>query len=223
MMSVIRYSARDYRRKEIEHRLIERVYWEAAAEDLSVHSAEPAYLEEREAGGEREAREFPVLGETVSNPKQVLILLLKSYNMLSDEFVLRAAPLLGIGGEELLHLVDELRSMRIEQDSHIRNFRERIYCQYYRCKTFMRRYHAAPEGSNRKALLQRRLERAEKRLKNMKDYYKTLKTGASNRQIAKLLGVPKGTVDSNLSAIKRNERDGDGEAPAPVRRRRPRR
>jgi transposase len=58
--------------------------------------------------------------------------------------------------------------------------------------------------------MQKRLERAEKRLGNMKKTLKNLKGGASNRQVAKILGVPKGTIDSNIHAAKYKPDTGRG-------------
>jgi DNA-directed RNA polymerase specialized sigma24 family protein len=196
IMSLVRYSAREYQRREVEHRCIERIYWEAAAKDMAVHSEEPAYWDEEER--------FSEIGEKpVANPRQALILLLKSYNMVSDEFIARAAPALGIDSNKLFHLVEELRGMRFNRDAEIRAFRDRISSQFFRCQSFARQMLAAPEGSPRRLILQQRLARAEQRLENMKNYFKGFKSGASNRQIAEILGIPKGTVDSNLYAAKK--------------------
>ena len=196
IMSVVRYSANEYQHRETEHRCIERIYWEAAAKDMAVHSEEPAYWGEEEP--------FSEIGEKpIANPRQALILLLKSYNMVSDEFIARAAPALGIDTNELFRLVEALRGMRFNRDAAIREFRNRIDSQFYRCLSFERRMLSAPDGSPRRRLLHERLARAEKRLQNMQNYFKGFKSSASNRQIAEILGIPKGTVDSNLFAAKK--------------------
>jgi hypothetical protein len=49
-----------------------------------------------------------------------------------------------------------------------------------------------------------RLERARKRLANMRKRFKLLRPDPSNQQLAQVLGLPKGTIDSNLFAIKTN-------------------
>jgi hypothetical protein len=191
--ALVKLSSREFRQREKEHRLIEQTYWNAAAEDLSVHSYEPEYL--RDVGQKRPFR-------SITNPRQALILLLKSYGLVSEEFIDRAAPAIGMSKETLIRLVDNLRSIRFEQDLIITNLKERIYGQYFRCKTFERRRNASQEGSSRFFVMQKRLERAEKRLKNMKKALRAIKTGASNRQVARILGVPKGTIDSNIYAVK---------------------
>jgi DNA-directed RNA polymerase specialized sigma24 family protein len=214
--SMVRYSAREYQRREMEHRIVEHIYWEAASEEFAVHSREPVYLGEVEPPPAK-------IREPVNNPRQVLILLLKSYSFISDEFILQAAPAVGLSGDALLRMVDELRHIRFEHDAEVRGFRDRIYCQFFRCKTFERRRNAAPEGSTQRTVLQHRLERAKSRLANMQKYYKTIKVGASNQQIARLLNIPKGTVDSNLFAAKSGIDEDEGGDPAPAGKRRRRR
>jgi biotin operon repressor len=191
IVALIKLTSKEFRLLEKEHRLIERTYWDTAAEDMSVHTAEPEYLSDT-------ARPF----RPVANPRQALILLLKSYSFVSEEFIARAAPAIGMSREALIKMVDKLRSIRFEQDLAIRNMKERIYGQYFRCKTFERRRNATQEGSARYCVMQKRLERAEQRLENMKKALKAAKTGASNRQVARILGVSKGTIDSNIFAVK---------------------
>jgi hypothetical protein len=191
--TLVRLGSKEFRQLEIEHRLIERTYWGAATEDMFVRNPEPDYLAEF-------VPKKPF--RPVTNPRQALILLLKSYNLISDDFIARAAPAIGMSKETLMQLIENLRAMRFEQDLEIRSLRERIYGQYFRCKSFERRRNSSPEGSPRYFVMQRRLERAEKRLRNMKKALKAIKSGASNRQVARILGVPKGTIDSNIHAVK---------------------
>jgi biotin operon repressor len=191
--TLVRLGSKEFRRMEIEHRLIERTYWGAAAEDMFVRNPELDYLVEF-------VPKKPF--RPVTNPRQALILLLKSYNFISDDFIARAAPAIGMSKETLMQLIENLRAMRFEQDLEIRNLRERIYGQYFRCRSFERRRNASPEGSPRYFIMQKRLERAEKRLRNMKKALKAIKSGASNRQVARILGVSKGTIDSNIHAVK---------------------
>jgi hypothetical protein len=198
MGTLVRLSAKEFRLLEKEHRLIERTYWGATAADMFVRNPEPDYLSESTP-----QRSF----RSVANPRQALILLLKSYSCVSEDFIARAAPAIGMNKETLIQLVENLRSMRFEQDLEIRSLRERIYGQYFRCKTFEHRRNALPEGTSRHYMMQKRLERAEKRLKNMKKTLKAIKSGASNRQVARILGVSKGTIDSAIHAVKYRPED----------------
>jgi hypothetical protein len=202
--SLIRFSAREYRIVEREHHIIEQTYWNVATEDMAVRDPEPEYLA-------TQTRPKPF--RPVANPRQALILLLKSYCFVSDDFIARAAPAIGMQKEELIQMVETLRNIRFEQDLEIRDLRERIYGQFFRCKTFECRRDASVEGSSRYYVMQKRLERAEKRLENMKKALKTIKSGASNRQVAGILGVSKGAVDSNIHAVKYKSNDEPGKEP----------
>jgi hypothetical protein len=106
--ALVRLSAKEFRQMEKEHRLIERTYWDAAAEDMFVRNSEPDYLSES-------VPKAPF--RPVTNPRQALILLLKSYSFISDDFIARAAPAIGMSKEALMQLVENLRAMRFEQDS----------------------------------------------------------------------------------------------------------
>jgi hypothetical protein len=50
--------------------------------------------------------------------------------------------------------------------------------------------------------MEERLERARKRYKAMRKRLGGIRMNASNRIVAEVLGIPKGTVDSGLFAIK---------------------
>jgi hypothetical protein len=194
--AMVRLSSKEHRLRENEHWLTEKTYWCAASDELEVHSREPDYVAEL-------VRDAPPFRQ-ISNPRQALILLLKSYNFVDEEYLERAAPAVGVNKETLSGMVENLRVLRINQDAASREMKERVYCQYFRCKTFERRMNAAYIHSPRHSALKKRLERAEQRLKNMKKALNALKTGASNREVAHILGLSKGTVDSSLHAVKGN-------------------
>jgi hypothetical protein len=137
----------------------------------------------------------------VHNPKQVLALLLKSYHYLSDDFLQRAAPALGMDVDKLRGMVDEIRNHRLAEEEKIRMFRERVYCQFYRCIAFEKRLISLPPGSGMREKMRAKAERARKRLRSMRKTLAGMKVEASNWQIAHVMGVSKGTVDSNLYTL----------------------
>jgi hypothetical protein len=197
LSTMIRYSSREYRFIEADHYTSERSYWNASMPDMEVHSREPEYAEAPEYP-ETTAKVF----RPVENPRQVLLLLLKSYFFVSDDYIEKAAPAIGIKRETLKHLVNNLRQLRHEREEEHEGLKERIYSQYYRCITFERRLNSAVPGSARYYTMRDRLERARKRLAAMRKRLGKIRVVASNRQVARILGVPKGTVDSNLHAAK---------------------
>jgi DNA-directed RNA polymerase specialized sigma24 family protein len=192
LATIVRRSLREFQFHDTEHRLSEQTYWDASCRELAVHSPEPEYLDSRRT------RPF----RPVNNRQQALLLLLKSYCFVSEEYITRAAPAIGIKKETLVRMIEELRKLRVGQDAQIRDLKEQIHAQYFRCITFEKRRNAAAVGSGRRLIMQDRLDRAEKRLASMRKRLQGIKAGASNQQVARVLGIPKGTVDSNLHAVR---------------------
>jgi hypothetical protein len=174
---------------------MESACWDARTTDMMVCSSESEYAEEDDEEPER-------ILPPVSNPRQVLVLLLKSYYYVSEDFISRIAPAIGIETEKLTKMIDLLRKRRLERDEHIRELRERLHSQYYRCITFERRLLAAAEGSSREAAMRRCLTKSKQRLTAIRNRLRTIRLDATNRQVAEILGVPKGTIDSSLFAVK---------------------
>jgi hypothetical protein len=188
--ALISWSFREYRVRTENHGIVEDAFWKAQARDLSLRDQEPDYAEERPAPK-------PLL-----QARPVLMLLLKSYYFISDDFASRAAPALGLSKEELLQLIGDIRRQRLKRESAVHDLQERIHCQYYRCISFEKRLQAAPEGSPQEETLLLRLERGKKRLASMRKRLSNIRLGASNSQVAQVLNIPKGTVDSSLAALK---------------------
>ncbi|MDR1955867.1 MAG: hypothetical protein LBQ30_03335 [Treponema sp.] len=195
MASIVYWSAREYRSREVNHNIIEHAFWEARAEDMHPCESEPDYLEP-----------LPAL-KPVTNPRQTLILSLKSYFFMSEDYISRIAPAIGIAKEQLQYLIDEVRKRRIARDEEIRGLRERIQDQYYRCMVFEKKLEATPKESCRYEKIKGQLERARTRYRTMKKRYASMSRHATNREIAEVLGLSKGAVDSSLYAIKQKARE----------------
>jgi DNA-directed RNA polymerase specialized sigma24 family protein len=196
--ALIRYSVKEYRSREADRRAAEYSAWTIRtsefpswnrADNVLAAEAEPEYGRQRQ----------PAL---VSNPRQILILLLKSYYFVSDDFAARAAPILGMEKETVKELLDRLRKKRIKRDEAIRHFQERIHCQFYRCITYESRLCAIPADLVCHAKMKIRLERARRRLAAMKKRLAGIRMEATNRQISEILGVSKGAVDASLHALR---------------------
>ncbi|MDR1029987.1 MAG: hypothetical protein LBL76_03840 [Treponema sp.] len=197
--SLVYWSAREYRSRQAAHDLTEYAFWEARAEDMNFCESDPVYLEP-----------LPAI-KPVSNPRQILILLLKTYCFLSDDHISRIAPAIGIEKAQLRHLIDELRKRRLERDEERRGLNERTQCQYYRCIVFEKKLEAALEGSIQYEKIKGQMERAKTRYKTMRKRLASMSHYATNREIAEVLGIPKGTVDSSLYAIKRKNKQANPE------------
>ncbi|MDR0496394.1 MAG: hypothetical protein LBH42_02130 [Treponema sp.] len=189
---LIHSAAREYRCRETDHYMTEYVCWRARAEEMILHENEPEYEEEQ--------KEVCIPGDV--NPRQILFLLLKSYFFVSDEYVERVAQNIGIDFEMVKKMIDELRERRSVKEAQILDLRERLYCQHYRCLAYEKRLNAAQAGTDYYEKMKNRFERAKRRFLAMKKRLGGMRTAASNRMIAEVMGIPRGTVDSGLFAIK---------------------
>jgi DNA-directed RNA polymerase specialized sigma24 family protein len=196
--ALIRCSVKEYRSREADRRVTEYSAWtvrtselppQNPVDSLPVLEAEPEY-----GGG--------TTSTLINNPRQILILLLKSYYFVSDDFAARIAPVIGMKKETVQNLLDRLRKQRVQRDEAIRNLQERIHCQFYRCITFESRLRAMPADLACHEKMKARLERARLRLAAMKKRLAGIRRDATNRQIAEVMGISKGAVDSNLHALR---------------------
>jgi hypothetical protein len=198
--SLIRWGIREARARETDRHIVEYACWEAKAlDEAAVQEDEDVYSEPEPAFGE------------VSNPRQVLVLLLKSYHYMSSDFLERVSPALNIDAEKLKGLIDGLRELRLKREENIKALQERIYTQFYRCIVFEKKLRNAAPNSGRHEKLRIRLLRGRKRLQSMRDRLARMKTGASNRQVAQILESAKGTIDAHLFTVKGKLGDYAGE------------
>ncbi|GHV80289.1 hypothetical protein AGMMS49944_20800 [Spirochaetia bacterium] len=189
--SMVRWCSKEYRAREAEHQTAEYACWKARAQDDAACAEEEAVYLEPE----------PVF-DAVNNPRQILVLLLKSYHYMSADFLERISPALNMDPKKLGELVEGLRKLRLEREEGIRLLQERIHSQFYRCIIFERKLMKVSPNSGRHETLERCLVRGRKRLVSMRERLAGMKTGASNRQVAEILESKKGTVDAHLAAVK---------------------
>jgi hypothetical protein len=198
--SLVRWGIKESRSRNMERHIVEYACWEAKTRD------EAAVQEEEDVYNDPE----PAFGE-VANPRQVLVLLLKSYNYMSQDFLERASPALNIDQEKLKDLIDRLRELRLKRDENIRALQERIYTQFYRCIVIEKKLKNTVPNSGRHEKLQNRLIRGRLRLQSMRKRLSRMKTAASNRQVAQILESAKGTIDAHLFGVKGKYEEQTGE------------
>jgi hypothetical protein len=197
--SLVRWGIREINTRQTDRHISEYACWEAKAlDEVAVHEEEDLYNEPE-----------PPFKE-VANPRQVLVLLLKSYHYMSQDFLERISPALNIDIEKLRDLIDGLRNLRMKRDQDIRALQERIYTLFYRCRIFEKKLRIVGSDSWQYEKLQERLIRGRKRLQSMRDRLSKMKTAASNKQVAQILESTKGTIDSHVFRLKRNPEDSAG-------------
>jgi hypothetical protein len=193
--SLVYWGSKEYRALEMDHHVAEYTCWKAKAlDEAACHEEEDVYSELEPAFN------------SVSNPRQILVLLLKSYYYLSSNFLDRISPALNIDKEKLRQLIEGLRMLRLQREEEIRELRERIHSQFYRCMVFEKKLKLAPPNSCRHEKMQRCLVRGRKRLESMRKRLAGMKTVASNRQVAQILESAKGTIDAHLYTVKAKEK-----------------
>jgi hypothetical protein len=195
--ALVRYSTKEYRSRQIDHYITEYAAWTAHAQDLEVRSPNVEYLPKEDEKTFPRLQELPLL-----KSRQILLLILRSYFFVSDDFIERAAPFAGIEKEKLIEMIEKLRDLRSGRDEEIRLFQERITTQFYRCFTWENRLKGLSPGSSRYDRVQTRLEKAKKRLARMRVRFAGLKVDATHRQIAEVMGLSAGTVSSSLFSLK---------------------
>lgn len=191
--SIIHWSAKEYKLKEADHYVTEFACWKAKAEETLVCNAEPEYPDVKK-------QKTPT--KDIASPRQIVMLLLKSYYFISDDFLNRIAAGIGIEKESLRKMMDKLRKRRMIREKEIRDLQERIQCQYYRCLSLQYRLASAFPGTAHYEKIKNRLERARKRFFSMRKRLEGIRVDATNKQIAEIMGIPKGTVDSNLHTVR---------------------
>ena len=185
-------TAREYRAREADHKLTEYVCWQARAEEMKLFESEPEYKDH--------IYENPVI--KFLNPRQLLFLLLKSYYYATEEMLDYVAKVNVIKKSDIQQMIDKLRAMRSHRENAIRGLQDRIHLQHYRCLAYQKRMNHSQRGSDYYFLMESRFKRAVSRHHSMKKRLSSMRKAASNRMIAQVLGIPVGTVDSGLSAIK---------------------
>jgi len=189
--SMVRMTAKEFRAKKFRTYISEYAGWMSALPDMYTYEDPP---------------EYNCAEETVSpkpeKPRQLLILVLKCCCYVSDDFLERAAPRLGISAKELNRMVNLLKKLREKREQCNAYLQEKANYQFYRCIFYEKRLKTLPEDSIAAQRIKDRLERSRDRLANLRERLAKRLPDPSNSQIARLLGISKGTVDSVLYRLK---------------------
>ena len=197
--SILRASAREFRVRKITNSVTEYSAWSVQVPDMYVYEEAQVYSHDIT---ENILSKIAIAHKGRKNPKQILTLILKCYYYVSDDFINRVAKYTEIDAKQLREMVDKLRKMRKQRDDNIYRMKERIYCQYYRCIVYEKRLGYIQEGTVAYLKLKRRLIKARQRLERMRERIQKIRTDATNKEVAEVIGVSKGAVDSSLHKLK---------------------
>ena len=194
--AIVQWSCKEYRAKEAEHYATEFACWKARAEEMLTCSKEAEYANEPE-------EPKLILPSQNIKPIHILILTLKSYFFISDSYLDRLAPIVGLRKEVLYEMIDKLHKIRSKREDKIHNLQERMHSHFYRCLAFEKRLASTCEGTVKHVKLKNCLERAHKRYWILIKRLEGIRKDATNQQVADILQIPRGTVDSALHNMRK--------------------
>jgi DNA-directed RNA polymerase specialized sigma24 family protein len=192
--NLVHLSAKEYRSRQIRGFFQEASAWIAHIPDM--------YACEHEAEYHEYGTEDPQNRFKLKNPRQLLILILKCSGHISPDFLEKIAPQLGMDSQTLFQMTGRLKEQREKRERDLLLMRERVNRQFYRCILFEKKLQSAEAGSIISQRLEKKLEQGRERLFKTRNRLIRTRLDPSNRQIAQLLGVSKGTVDSVLYNLK---------------------
>jgi DNA-directed RNA polymerase specialized sigma24 family protein len=188
--TVVRYSCREYNSLNERAYLAENIYSMDCARESEAREPEEAY--EQEASG----------APAGLSPAQMLVVMLKSYYFVTDELVSKAAPVIGIDADVLGGMIDTLHRLRLKKEAQAAKLTSGIHRLYYRRLEYEKRIEAKFEDKTVCSAISARVERIRLRMDRMRKRLKAMRLEATNKEVAEVLGLPKGTVDSRLAIIK---------------------
>jgi hypothetical protein len=192
--SIMRMADREYRIRGFYSYDTEKTAWKENAREFVLAEEEPVYN-----SNENETKEIAKLVDR----NQALILLLKSYYFVQDNLISGIAPSLGLTNKELGKMINDLHTIRHQNEEKMRTLRERCFLQYFRCISFEKKLGFAEKGTEKYEVLSGKIKKHRVRLENMRQRLKNMRVEASNRQVADVLGISKNKVDFNMTKTRR--------------------
>jgi hypothetical protein len=192
-------SSREYKIRITTNNVTEYSAWSARVSEMYAHEETPGYFQENKKS---------VLLELIEgqngrkSSRRILALVLKCYYYVSDDFIEKIAPKIGIDKKELARMIAHIKKIRQKKDDAIYYLKERIYSHYYRSVVYEKRMSFIRENTASWEKLNIKLLKTRKRLENLRGRLRQVRTEATNSQVAEVIGVKKGTVDASLYILK---------------------
>jgi len=199
MNKFLAVSSREYRVRKTTKSFIEYSAWSARVPDLYTYEESPGYFNDKKYDI---LPELAVIQNQRKNTRRILALILKCYYYVSDDLLEKIASIIKIDKDKLRKMIERMRKIRQKRDDAIYLMKERIYCQYYRCIVYEKRLLLLQENTAAFNKMKVRLEKARLRLEKMRKRLCGIRTDATNKQVAEVLGAKKGTVDSSLHKLR---------------------
>jgi hypothetical protein len=190
----IQYALRDYKKEEQlnqddELQLWHQSQWGAEDERELVLDAEQPYMSLENS-------------MKIRNPRQILLLALKSYRYISPDFSHRIAQVLGIDPSKLEQWLHALKMKRLKIDERIDSLQSDIQVCYIKKLRYEGQLVMTELDPIARMKLEARFAQNEQRLQKLTAKLNKMKKSASNQDIAEVLKIPKGTIDASLFVLK---------------------
>jgi len=196
-------SSKEYNVRTTTNAVVEYSTWSARIPEMYVYEEPPIYTVNHVNNKTKEIITKILSGSNGrKGTRRILALILKCYYYISDDFAEKIAPLIGVKTDELIEMLNKIRKIRQFKDDSIYHLKERIYCQFYRCVVYEKRLSLLKENTLSYNKMYRRLETARQRLDKMRKRITCIRTEATHKQIAEVIGISKGTVDASLYRLK---------------------
>ncbi len=131
-----------------------------------------------------------------------LLLALKCVDDLDDPTVGRLSELSGFSRDLFFHLIEALRVCMRRRSARISLLRERRARNYFRLR-LLGEERGSCDDPDRAARLERKIALEKERFRRACEALSRVPRSPSHRDIARILGIPKGTVDSGLHYLKK--------------------
>jgi len=188
--AMVRLTAKEFRTRKMRGYLEEDAAWITQLPDIYACEHELEYHEHMSP-----ETEAPI---KLKNPRQLLILILKCCSHVSNDFLEKVSPQLGIESKTLGEMIGYLKEQRKKREMEIATLREKKNRQFYRCIFLEKKLQVLAMDSAAAQKFKKQLEMGRDRLSRIRKRLTRKRIEPSNFQIAKLLGISKGTVDSVL-------------------------
>jgi hypothetical protein len=146
--------------------------------------------------------EITTLIRSGADRKSFLFLVLKCCRAIDPQRAVLLAPIAGVDPKRMLGLVAALRAMRGAREKRLETFRDRRNRAFARTRILEAELQTEADPMRREAL-QKALGRMRLRMRSAMERMARVGISPTNREIALVLEVPKGTVDSGLYWLKR--------------------
>jgi len=200
----IRLAAKEYRWRELRSNNAEAAAWIAQLPDMYACEREFEYYEvaDIQPPYAQIALQAEMLGN-IKNSRQLLILILKCCRYVSNDFLDKISPKLGMEAEALNGMIDRLKECRKKREARMDSLRELANRQFCRCLFYERTLQLTKDNIVATRRIKVQLGYYRNKLGKTRERLANLRLDPSNAQIAKLLGLTKGAVDATLHTLKR--------------------